>query len=94
LCASPDYLAKAGAPQQPGELTQHRIIAVTGGRPMLDRWRFRTTQGEQTVQVKPRLAVNTVQAALEAASRGWGIAPKSPRREQLRAHYRHLCIQN
>ncbi len=69
LCASPDYLAKAGAVEHPSELTRHRIIAVTGGRPMPGRWRFRN----HTVRVKPRLAVNTVQAALEAAARGGGI---------------------
>ena len=73
LCASPDYLAEAGIPGHPQELAEHRIIAVTGGRPMPDRWRFLTAQGDRTVHVKPRLAVNTVQAALEAAARGGGI---------------------
>jgi DNA-binding transcriptional LysR family regulator len=73
LCASPDYLAEAGIPGHPRELAEHRIIAVTGGRPMPDRWRFLTAQGDRTVYVKPRLAVNTVQAALEAAARGGGI---------------------
>ncbi|MDE1905465.1 MAG: LysR family transcriptional regulator [Rhodospirillales bacterium] len=73
LCASPNYLAKTGMPEHPGKLVGHRIIAVTGGRPMPDRWRFRTSQGGRTVQVKPQLAVNTVQAALEAAVRGGGI---------------------
>ncbi|GAA5264627.1 hypothetical protein ACOSOMT5_P1052 [Acidiphilium sp. MT5] len=73
LCASPEYLAKAGVPQHPGELAGHQIIAITGGRPMPDRWRFRTPQGDQTVRVKPQLAVNTVQAGLEAAARGGGI---------------------
>jgi len=73
LCASPEYLAKAGVPRHPGDLAGHRIIAVTGGRPMPDRWRFRTAQGDQTVHVKPRLAVSAVQAGLEAAARGGGI---------------------
>ncbi len=73
LCASPAYLAKAGVPRRPEELAGHRTIAVTGGRPMPDRWRLRAVQGEMTVQVKPQLAVNTVQAALEAAARGGGI---------------------
>ena len=73
LCASSEYLAKAGVPGHPGELAGHRIIAVTGGRPMPDRWRFRTARGDHTVRVKPQLAVNAVQAALEAAARGGGI---------------------
>jgi DNA-binding transcriptional LysR family regulator len=73
LCASPEYLARAGMPQHPAELAEHEIIAVTGGRPNPDRWRFRTTKGDQTVRVRSKFAVNTVQAALEAASRGGGV---------------------
>lgn len=73
LCASPDYLAKAGVPAHPGDLAGHRIIITTGTRPLPARWRFRIGQGERNVQVKPHLAVNSVQAALEAAVRGGGI---------------------
>ncbi len=74
LCASPDYLAREGTPQHPEDLAKHRIIATTGGRPMPVRWRFRTTKGDQTVQVKPQLVMNSVQAGLDAASRDGGIA--------------------
>lgn len=73
LCASPDYLARAGAPDDPADLARHRIIAVTDARPFSTRWRFHNGRGERNVQVKPQLAVNSMQAALEAAARGGGI---------------------
>jgi DNA-binding transcriptional LysR family regulator len=74
LCASPAYLAAAGTPAGPGDLLGHSTIAVTGSRPMPDRWSFGDGASEFTVQVRPRLAVSTVQAALDAAVAGGGIA--------------------
>lgn len=73
ICASPAYLAEAGEPAHPDELPRHRTIATTGTRPMPDRWGFGAEEAEITVQVKPRLAVNTVQAALDAAVAGGGL---------------------
>jgi DNA-binding transcriptional LysR family regulator len=73
LCASPDYLAAAGEPGHPDELPRHRTIAVTGTRPMADRWSFGAAEAELTIQVRPQLAVNTVQAALDAAVAGGGL---------------------
>jgi DNA-binding transcriptional LysR family regulator len=73
LCASPRYLAAAGEPTHPDELQFHQTIAVTGTRPAPDRWRFGAAEREVAVQVKPRLAVNTVQAALDAAAADGGI---------------------
>jgi DNA-binding transcriptional LysR family regulator len=68
-CASPAYLAARGAPRRISELGQHAIIATTGVRPVIDRWTFE----EGSVAVRPRLAVNSVQAALDAAIAGGGI---------------------
>jgi len=73
LCASPDYLAAAGEPVTPEDLQRHRTIAMTGVRPLPDRWSFGAGATELTIQVKPRLAVNTVQAALDAAVAGGGL---------------------
>ncbi|GAN79497.1 LysR family transcriptional regulator [Acidocella aminolytica] len=73
LCASPDYLAKAGIPAHPGDLAGHRTIVTTGSRLLPAHWRFWFGQSERNVQVKPQMAVNSVQAALEAAVRGGGI---------------------
>ena len=73
LCASPAYLAQAGVPERPEDLATHQLITVTGGRPVPGSWRFKTAQGERTIQIKPRLSVNAVQAGLEAAGQGLGI---------------------
>jgi DNA-binding transcriptional LysR family regulator len=74
LCASPGYLAAAGEPAHPDELRRHRVIALTGSRPMPDRWGFGIDEAELTVQVSPRLAVNSVPATLDAAVAGSGVA--------------------
>lgn len=39
LYASPDYVARAGLPQHPDELAQHRLISNTAA-PHLNRWPF------------------------------------------------------
>jgi len=69
VCASPDYLRRHGEPRKPADLKDHRIVAalpVTGGA----EWRF---SDAVAVRVTPRLAVSTVQTAIEAVHRGWGL---------------------
>ena len=73
LCASPDYLAAAGTPERPGDLPRFDTIALASGRPQPDRWSFGAEPGMIAVQVKPQLAVSTVQAALDAAVAGGGL---------------------
>ncbi|HWK46708.1 MAG TPA: LysR substrate-binding domain-containing protein [Stellaceae bacterium] len=73
VCASPEYLAVQGEPAHPEALRGHRTITVTGVRPMPDRWSFGAAETEISVLVKPRLAVSTVQAALDAAVAGGGL---------------------
>ena len=72
-CASPDYVAAHGMPRRIQDLSRHAVIATTGVRPVADRWSFE--RGGQTISVpiQPRLAVNSVQAALDAAVAGGGI---------------------
>jgi DNA-binding transcriptional LysR family regulator len=74
-CASPGYLAAHGTPHRVEALSRHAIIATTGVRPVTDRWSFERGGGGGTVSVaiRPRLAVNSVQAALDAAIAGGGI---------------------
>ena len=73
-CASPDYLAAHGTPVRVQDLSRHAIIATTGVRPVVDRWSFERGGGTVSVSIQPRLAVNSVQAALDAAIAGGGIA--------------------
>jgi DNA-binding transcriptional LysR family regulator len=70
-CASPAYLVRRGTPKRYEDLAQHDIIVTTGVRPNPERWTFDAP--DKTVVVKPRLTVNSVQAALDAATAGYGI---------------------
>lgn len=72
VCASPDYLARAGRPEAPGALAAHTTIASSAGG-AVHAWRFQLPQGRRSVHVTPRLDVTTNDAAIEAACRGFGI---------------------
>jgi len=72
-CASPDYVARKGAPRSVQELVGHAIIATTGVRAVADRWNFEINGASHAVAIRPLLAVNSVQAALDAAIAGSGI---------------------
>jgi DNA-binding transcriptional LysR family regulator len=72
-CASPDYIAARGAPKDFDALAEHDTIVVTGVRPNPDRWSFLAGPRVMTVNVAPRLTVNAIQPALDAAVRGGGI---------------------
>jgi DNA-binding transcriptional LysR family regulator len=72
-CASPGYISANGAPRRIQELARHAIIATTGVRPVTDRWSFERGGETVSVVIRPRLALNSVQAALDAAVAGGGI---------------------
>jgi DNA-binding transcriptional LysR family regulator len=72
-CASPGYLAAHGTPVRIQDLAKHAIIATTGVRPVVDRWSFERGGSTVSVSIQPRLAVNSVQAALDTAIAGGGI---------------------
>jgi DNA-binding transcriptional LysR family regulator len=69
VCASPEYLARVGTPQQPDELLQHTIITANGLNASTE-WKF--SHGIN-IRVKPRLSFATNDAAMEAAIAGFGI---------------------
>lgn len=80
LCASPSYLAAYGTPQQPADLTLHRVIQV---RPMAVRPKvFRLINPQQDnlaleVPVQPVLLVNHSDTAIRACVDGAGISQQS-----------------
>jgi DNA-binding transcriptional LysR family regulator len=69
LVASPDYLERAGTPRSFEALAKHACIGFTGTGATTDRWTF----GKRSVSVRPRLVVNTAQAAIDAAVEGFGV---------------------
>jgi DNA-binding transcriptional LysR family regulator len=71
VCASPEYLARHGAPRTPGDLAQHRCILLT--LPGRSHWPFDTPSGRQTVQITPVLSANNNDTVLQLALMGMGI---------------------
>jgi DNA-binding transcriptional LysR family regulator len=73
VCASAGYLQRAGVPRTPQALADHACIAFTTTTPVAGRWTFRG-RGRLpcSVAVRPRLLVNTAQAAIDAALAGAG----------------------
>ena len=72
VCASPDYLAERGTPVLPDDLSAHDCI--TFQRLMAPRnWTFGTGRRARTVPIHSRLAVNTAEAAIDAAEAGLGF---------------------
>lgn len=71
--AAPDYLARYGTPEHPRDLTNHRLIqsvSVSGAR----EWAF-TEEGQPfQIKIEPRLRMNTNDAVVALAARGWGIS--------------------
>jgi DNA-binding transcriptional LysR family regulator len=72
VCASPEYLANHPEPQTPAELAQHLIVAATSVTPTTD-WMFRQGTATTKVRVQPRFSVSSIEAALVAVSKGFGI---------------------
>lgn len=70
IVASPAYLARHGVPVRPADLASHRLIASSGPRAAAE-WRI---GGRQTASLRPRLRLNTVDAAIAAAEAGVGLA--------------------
>lgn len=66
VCASPGYLAAHGRPRRPEELARHACISFRDDR----EWVFPTAR----IAIRPRLAVTTAEAAIDAAAAGVGIA--------------------
>jgi DNA-binding transcriptional LysR family regulator len=70
VVASPAYLKKRGIPKSPDELAGHDIIAFAGVG-IVDDWRFDPRR--KSVQLEPRLTVNSADTAIAAAEAGVGI---------------------
>lgn len=74
VVASPGYLADMPPLAEPGDLAQHRIVAFSNFG--IDSWVFPPAAGSgvpRSVHFAPRLTVNTVRAAVSAATAGIGV---------------------
>jgi DNA-binding transcriptional LysR family regulator len=72
VCASPAYFKKHGQPQKPADLAAHDCVTFEG---LLspESWSFGVGKAEQSVAIHSRLAVNTAEAAIDAAAAGLGV---------------------
>ncbi|HLZ74770.1 LysR family transcriptional regulator [Phenylobacterium sp.] len=68
LVASPDYLARAGAPTSPADLLEHEAIIAQRGE-----WRLRNGTDVVTVRPRARFSADNAEALMAAAVKGLGI---------------------
>ncbi len=73
VVAAPGYVRERGVPAAPADLEAHTIIAFPNISSS-ERWTFRGRDGGALrIAIKPRLIVNTSEAAIVAALRGFGV---------------------
>jgi DNA-binding transcriptional LysR family regulator len=70
--ASPGYLKRHGTPETPGDLLRHETIQGAG--PAVPRWSFASRSRGAPMNFPARFRVNDIEAQLEAAREGRGIA--------------------
>jgi DNA-binding transcriptional LysR family regulator len=84
LVASPAYLANRGTPTEVAQLAQHDLVAFEGFV-RNGEWRF-AREGGPSIRCAPRLRTNSLEAAIDAALDGFGIARAAS--FQVEAHVR------
>lgn len=70
--ASPDYIARSGAPATPLDLKHHDLIAFTGLLPNSE-WRYAQNGRSKGVTLAARFEINDAQAAIKSAAAGDGV---------------------
>ncbi|MGO4380327.1 LysR substrate-binding domain-containing protein [Pseudoduganella sp. RAF53_2] len=77
LCASPDYIARRGAPKSLQDLASHNCLAIKERDLPFGIWRLRGPAGDETVKVTGTLSTNHGEIALQWAMEGAGIVLRS-----------------
>lgn len=72
IVAAPGYLARHGTPEDPRDVTAHRIIRFSAFEGA-EEWRLVRDGVEERVPIAPRLVTNSADAALCAAEGGGGL---------------------
>jgi DNA-binding transcriptional LysR family regulator len=76
-CASPEYIARFGAPERPDDLTKHDCIRLIRGRHIFDNWLFEEGGVRRQIQVSGRLSSNSAEVTHRWALAGRGIVLKA-----------------
>lgn len=72
-CASPEYLARAGEPQTPADLSEHACLVHVDTAPNDSIWRFEGPKGPVPVKVRGAFFSNSAAALSKAATAGLGV---------------------
>jgi len=74
VCASPAYLAEAGEPQTPADLSEHACLVHVDTAPNDSIWRFEGPKGPLAVKVRGAFFSNSAAALAKATVAGLGIS--------------------
>ena len=77
VCATPDYLARHGAPQKPDDLLQHDCIRLVRGRRVFDQWPFIENGQRRTVRVRGTLSSTSGEVMHDWVMAGMGLGLKA-----------------
>lgn len=73
LVAAPAYLARAGTPRTPADLTRHNCLLYVSGSTVRDEWTFRKGSAATVIRASGRLRTNDGMALAASACAGAGI---------------------
>ncbi|TMP03656.1 hypothetical protein CWC11_13295 [Pseudoalteromonas sp. S3178] len=71
--ASPEYIRKMGAPNEPNDLTQHHIVFYSLHHGEVPRWQFHGSNEPYFVDFKRQINSNSVETTLSLALEGAGV---------------------
>lgn len=77
LCASPEYLQKAGMPSMPRDLQTHQCIVLRESDAAFGTWHFKRGSKQETVKVRGGLSTNDGETGVLWALSGFGILMRS-----------------
>jgi DNA-binding transcriptional LysR family regulator len=72
ICAAPSFLDRHGRPQHPEQLRELPLV-MSSASSLLTDWQFADNQHSFSLRTEPRLVVTANQAAIAAATLGWGL---------------------
>ncbi|WP_158554914.1 LysR family transcriptional regulator [Methylovirgula sp. 4M-Z18] len=73
VCASPDYLARAGMPEMPADLAAHNCLVYLDGKAAADKWAFEIDGEATIVRVRGNRLVSDRQALIDLAKARQGL---------------------
>jgi DNA-binding transcriptional LysR family regulator len=76
VVASPDYLARHGAPETPDDLLRHRIVGGTAAA-VPAAWQFQRAGQESAIKLEAHFSTDENEGAIAAAAAGFGITSTS-----------------